>query len=95
MKNAFKKLAAVAMAFTLLGTGTAVSKTIAPQTDNTLTASACNFHGQFRGIRFENVLYRAGNGWYETREAVVQYCQECGSTMRVINYTTPPYRHYV
>ncbi len=43
MKNVIKKIAAVAMAFTLLGTGTAVTKTIAPQFDNSITASAaCN-----------------------------------------------------
>ncbi len=40
MKNAFKKLAAFAMAFTLLGTGTALTKAIAPQTDNTIVAYA-------------------------------------------------------
>ena len=43
MKNVIKKLVATAMAFTLLGTGTAVTKTIAPQFDNSITASAaCN-----------------------------------------------------
>lgn len=40
MKNTFKKLAAAAMAFTILGTGTAITKTIVPHADNTLTASA-------------------------------------------------------
>lgn len=40
MNNTFKKLAAAAMAFTLLGTGTAVTKTVAPQFDNTIVASA-------------------------------------------------------
>ncbi|MBR6967206.1 MAG: hypothetical protein IKH78_01635 [Ruminococcus sp.] len=48
MKKAFKKLIAVAMAFTLLGTGTTLAKTIAPQKDNTIVASATtcnNCHG--------------------------------------------------
>ena len=48
MKKALKKLAAVAMAFTLLGTGTAVTKNIAPQANNSITAYAAscnNCHG--------------------------------------------------
>ena len=40
MKNVIKKIASIAMAFTLLGTGTAVTKTISPKFDNTLVASA-------------------------------------------------------
>lgn len=49
MKKAIKKIAAVAMAFTMLGTGTAVTKTIAPQFDNSITASAkCNHEGYRR-----------------------------------------------
>lgn len=40
MKSAIKKIAAVAMAFTLIGTGTAVTKTIAPQFDTSITAKA-------------------------------------------------------
>ena len=44
MKNVIKKVAAVAMAFTLLGTGSAVTKTINPKFDTAITASAayCN-----------------------------------------------------
>ena len=44
MKNTFKKLTALAMAFTHLGTGTTISKAIAPKSDNTLTASAAGKH---------------------------------------------------
>ncbi len=40
MKTTIKKIAAAAMAFTLLGTGTAVTKTIAPKADNTIVAFA-------------------------------------------------------
>lgn len=42
MKNAIKKIAATAMAFTLLGTGTSVTKFIAPKADNTIVASAAS-----------------------------------------------------
>lgn len=40
MKNVIKKISAAAMAFTLLGAGTVITNTIAPQASNTLTASA-------------------------------------------------------
>lgn len=40
MKNTVKKIAGFAMAFTLLGTGTVVTKTISPESDNTIVASA-------------------------------------------------------
>ncbi|HOA00569.1 hypothetical protein [Ruminococcus sp.] len=40
MKNMIKKIAAIAMAFTLIGTGTAATKIISPRSVNTLTASA-------------------------------------------------------
>ena len=40
MKNTIKTIAATAMALTLLGTGTSITKNIAPQFDNSITASA-------------------------------------------------------
>ncbi|WP_294411258.1 hypothetical protein [uncultured Ruminococcus sp.] len=40
MKNVIKKISAIALAFTLIGTGTAITKAIAPLEDNTLIASA-------------------------------------------------------
>ena len=40
MKNILKRTAVIAMAFALLGTGTAVTKTVLPKSDNTLSASA-------------------------------------------------------
>lgn len=43
MKNVIKKIAAVAMAFTMLGTGTAITETIAPKTDNSIVASAASY----------------------------------------------------
>ena len=48
MKKVLKKATAFVMAFTLLGTGTALSKKISPDTQTTLTASATsctNCHG--------------------------------------------------
>ena len=44
MKNVLKKISAIALAFTLLGTGTTVTKKIVPQFDNTITASAANIN---------------------------------------------------
>ncbi len=44
MNNVIKKIAAVAMAFTLLGTGTAVTKTINPKFDTAITANAACKH---------------------------------------------------
>ena len=43
MNNVMKKIAAVAMAFTLIGPGTTVIKTISPQADNTIVANAANY----------------------------------------------------
>lgn len=44
MKNAMKKISAIAMAFTLLGSGTAVIKNVAPKFDNSITVSAASYH---------------------------------------------------
>ena len=43
MKNTLKKISAIAMAFALLGTGKAVTKTISPQSDIALTAHALSW----------------------------------------------------
>ena len=70
MKNAFKKITAVAMAFTLLGTGTAVTKTIAPQFDTSITAHAAscnNCHGGSYYMKTEYTDWEyVGDGisWY-------------------------------
>ena len=63
MKNIIKKITAAAMAFTLLGAGTAAIKTVAPQTDNTLVADAgvpvvqCSHVGK-------GTYYTYSNWWY-------------------------------
>ena len=52
MKNVLKKVTAAVMAFTVLGGGSVITKTVAPQSDTTLVASAgwsnpnCQFHGR-------------------------------------------------
>ena len=75
MKNVIKKIAATAMAFSLLGTGTAVTKTIAPQAVNTTTASAANgypgtrydghAHGQFVENKKASYVYDHTTTKYE------------------------------
>lgn len=42
MKNTIKKIAAIAMAFTLLGTGTTIAKSINPDSTNIIVANAAN-----------------------------------------------------
>lgn len=70
MKNVIKKIASITMAFTLLGTGTAVTKTIAPQFDTSITAHATscnNCHGGSYYIKNEYTDWKyVGDGisWY-------------------------------
>ncbi|MBQ9895060.1 MAG: hypothetical protein IJM38_06675 [Ruminococcus sp.] len=56
MKNIIKKVSAIAMAFTLLGTGTAITKNVSPETTTpSITASAaCSHHGY---------CYRSTGNW--------------------------------
>ena len=42
MKNTFKKLTSLAMSFALLGAGSAISKAVAPKSNNITTASAAS-----------------------------------------------------
>ncbi|WP_297959861.1 peptidoglycan-binding protein [uncultured Ruminococcus sp.] len=42
MKHTIKTISAIAMAFTLLGTGTAITKTLSPNTETNLTATAAS-----------------------------------------------------
>ena len=48
MKNIIKKIAASAMAFALIGTGTTVTKSLSPKSDTTITASAARIAGAYR-----------------------------------------------
>ena len=75
MKKALKKLAAVAMAFTMLGTGTAFTNTITPQANNSITAYAafcqnCQNHNN-GGAYCISTYYTdwvTYNEWNETHE---------------------------
>lgn len=58
MKNAIKKIAAIAMAFTLLGTGTAITKTLNPESANIgITADAACSHNMPHVVSYSD--------WYE------------------------------
>ena len=54
MKNVFKKISAIAMAFTLLGAGTTIAKNVNPKSVSTLTASAASdgwtYLGTWQGV---------------------------------------------
>lgn len=87
MKNVLKKISAVAMAFTLLGAGTAVTKTVAPQSDNTMTAQAyippqycdhnCGTHS--------TLLHSYKKGKYRVYE-YAECCDKCGTPMYYWDY---------
>ena len=96
MKNVIKKISAIAMAFTLLSTGTAAIKTIAPQTVNTITASAAggtcsHASGSWSSWRTTNTKY----GWLPlTTVTKTEYqertctCIRCGHVMTERRYRT-------
>ena len=50
MTNVIKQISALAIAFTLLGTGTTLAKNVNPKSDNTLTASAASVYGPVNSI---------------------------------------------
>ena len=67
MKNVIKKISAIALAFTLLGTGTTVTKTIAPQFYTSITAHAasCNkCHGGSYYMKAEYTEWGYKDGIY-------------------------------
>lgn len=87
MKNTLKKIASIAMAFTLLGAGTAITKNVSPKSDNTITASAaCQYHdGSYANGRYitnyrldtsNYSYYKSGGKWYKQ---TARYCRCCGS----------------
>lgn len=95
MKNVIKKIAAVAMAFTLLGTGTTIAKTVNPKSMTTLSAhAACNHvvqrkyleNWQDRGQTDLNVFYdiRWWSRRYEDR------CCKCNKLIKSGTY----YRYF-
>ena len=62
MKNVIKKIAAVAMAFTMLGTGTAITETIAPKTNNSIVASAASYAPT---CKHSCSTYKTYSSWYD------------------------------
>jgi hypothetical protein len=95
MKNTIKKIAAIAMAFTLLGTGTAITKSINPESVNIgITANAACSHSNPRVTTTTKELSASptGNtewrGWHKYSEYVVAYetytkctCNSCGKLL--------------
>ncbi|WP_295086900.1 hypothetical protein [Ruminococcus sp.] len=77
MKNVIKKISAFAMAFTLLGTGSAISKSITPMSENTLITHAS---GGQESCMHDSV--RIDTGWvtleygYKYR-TIRDYCPHC------------------
>jgi len=49
MKNIIKKISAVAMAFTLLGAGTVITKKVSPKSDTSISASAASYKDYYLG----------------------------------------------
>ena len=88
MKNIIKKITAITMAFTLLGSGTAIAKNVSPKSDNTLTASAatCLHHGYRYSTTSNWVVYRVEplTGKVKLHQKRTVYVR-CGSCDRVVN----------
>ena len=87
MNNLTKRIAAVAMAFTLIGPGTTVIKKISPQADNTIVANAAGYGVRYDYWNFQRptqgwnygryVGQRAGGGIYWI-QAALNYCIGAG-----------------
>lgn len=81
MKNILKKISAVALAFTLLGTGTVITRNVSPKASNTLTANAIscdNCHGGSYHISTRYEYVWGGRRIYVFEET---YCSLCGKVL--------------
>lgn len=82
MKKVLKKIASVTMAFTLLGTGTVVTKIVSPKSDTTIIASAASCprcHDTYHAKKTRTVKWReAGINSIKTYEYTETYCPHCG-----------------
>ena len=99
MKNVIKKISAIALAFTLLGTGTAVTKIIAPQFDTAITASAaCKNHVVSSSSYGSWKEYKTTHdGWWRCEwqkwyKRTVK-CSRCGKTLYT-NYKKEYWKTY-
>lgn len=80
MKNVIKKIASIAMAFTLLGTGTTVTKTISPKSDNTIVAEAasCKHNCKWYERDFIYLKRNSSSGYgYDAQHAYEMVCSKC------------------
>ena len=109
MKNVIKRITAVAMAFTMLGTGTAITKTISPQSVNfSVTASAaCNHscpyatYSNWYDSGRPREMYEWRANWWDLGRIEYRYLYyqkrtvywHCKSCGKVL-YTTYEYRTY-
>ena len=81
LKNALKKVSALAMAFTLLGTGTIVAKAINPNYDNAITAAACDCRPSYTYRQWVTVSESWENSAHTRKkhiekEIIVSHCNE-------------------
>ena len=82
MKNVLKKIAAAAMAFTLIGTGSAISA----NTNSTLKAKAyippqyCRHNSGWHWGSTYSTSWTEG-GYYATRVIYSKICNSCGSPL--------------
>ena len=98
MKNIAKKAAAFALAFTLLGTGTAVTKTFSPTSDTSITASAACYHsagqpraeyGEWTATGKKRLIICPVVRYEKQYKRTITYrCSSCGKTL----YTVPEYK---
>lgn len=90
MNNVIKKISAIALAFTLLRTGTAVTKTIAPQFDKSITASAAYAHNccsykctistsEWKPVKGSGLEAGFGTGSEDESRTVKYRCAVCGN----------------
>ena len=88
MKNVLKKIVSVAMAFTLLGTGVAISNSISPESNNTLVASArCKYCGG--GREYESMAPYQSPVWdYKTVTKIVNGRRVTELKPYIADYTT-------
>jgi hypothetical protein len=87
MKNAIRKIAAAAMAFTLLGAGTAATKSIAPQKSNTTVASAqayipskaCKHTNGCKRVNAYSWTTKESDGKIYKHYYYYKCCKDCGA----------------
>ena len=78
MKNVIKKIAATAMAFTLLGTGATVTNKMSTKTNTGLVAHAACSHTNVKRTTYSYVY--VANGWGKLYYTETDYCPKCGYT---------------